>query len=108
MSMMWPPQSVKMVSTPSFFRALATKWPPEITFASRLLRCRVSSAVVALGGLEVGFTVAIVSPDSGINEPYSRFVSGSSGTGNTRCRCGEIAAALGEVADAHGPKHEQP
>jgi hypothetical protein len=33
----------------SFFRALATRWPPEMTPASRLLRCRVSSAVVTLG-----------------------------------------------------------
>src|SRR5438132_156493 len=48
MSMMWPPQSVKMVSTPSFFRALATRWPPEMTLVSRLLRLSVSSAVVVL------------------------------------------------------------
>src|SRR6516162_9067529 len=46
MSMMWPPQSVKIVSTPSFFSALATRWPPETTSASRLLRLSVSSAVV--------------------------------------------------------------
>src|SRR2546427_12837999 len=48
MSMMWPPQSVKMVSTPSFFRALATRWPPEMTPVSRLLRLSVSSAVLVL------------------------------------------------------------
>src|SRR5580700_1568290 len=46
MSMMCPPHRVKMVSTPSFFRALATRCPPEMTSASRLLRLSVSSAVV--------------------------------------------------------------
>src|SRR5208282_3264981 len=30
MSMIWPPQSVKMASTPSFLSALATRLPPEI------------------------------------------------------------------------------
>src|SRR6266851_7105936 len=30
MSMMWPPHSVKMTSTPSFLSALATRLPPEI------------------------------------------------------------------------------
>src|SRR5215472_17796335 len=48
MSMMCPPQRVKIVSTPSFFSALATRWPPEMTSASRLLRLSVSSAVVEL------------------------------------------------------------
>src|ERR1700722_17808759 len=62
MSMMWPPQSVKIVSTPSLFSALATRWPPEITPASRLLRCRVSSAVVLLDGIGVGLTLAMVPP----------------------------------------------
>src|SRR3954466_6379740 len=46
MSMIWPPQRVKIVSTPSFFSAFATRWPPEATPASRLFRRRVSSAVV--------------------------------------------------------------
>src|SRR6267378_8175673 len=46
MSMMCPPQSVKIVSTPSFFSALATRCPPEMTLASRLFRLSVSSAVV--------------------------------------------------------------
>src|SRR5579863_4937081 len=64
--MMWPPQRVKMVSTPSFFSALATKCPPDTTLASRLFRCRVSSAVVALGGFEMGFAVAIGSPNAWI------------------------------------------
>src|SRR5918996_5890965 len=46
MSMIWPPHSVKIVSTPSFFRALAARWPPEMTLAS-VLRCfSVSVAVV--------------------------------------------------------------
>src|SRR5271170_2740075 len=84
--MMWPPQSVKMVSTPSFLSALATRWPPEITLASRLLRCRVSSAVVALTGLGVGFTVAMLSPSSG---------------------CWMLGAALREMLDPHGLQHEE-
>src|SRR5882762_7237206 len=46
MSMMCPPHRVKIVSTPSFFSALATRCPPEMTLASRLLRLSVSSAVV--------------------------------------------------------------
>src|SRR5438270_3403644 len=46
MSMMCPPHSVKIVSTPSLFSALATRWPPEMTVESRVLRLRVSSAVV--------------------------------------------------------------
>src|SRR5690242_12845241 len=46
--MMWPPQSVKIVSTPSLFSAFATRWPPEMTSASRLLRLSVSSAVVVV------------------------------------------------------------
>src|SRR5579872_5455281 len=47
--MMCPPHSVKMVSTPSFFSAFATRCPPETTPASRLFFCRVSSAVVVAG-----------------------------------------------------------
>src|SRR5918911_1579899 len=30
MSIMWPPHRVKMVSIPSAFSALATRWPPEM------------------------------------------------------------------------------
>src|ERR671918_414114 len=46
MSMMWPPHSVKIVSTPSFRSALAARWPPEMTLAS-VLRCfSVSVAVL--------------------------------------------------------------
>src|SRR3989304_3928098 len=33
MSMMWPPHSVKIASIPSFFSALATRWPPEMVSA---------------------------------------------------------------------------
>jgi hypothetical protein len=36
----------EIVSTPSALSALATRWPPEMTFASVLLRLSVSSAVV--------------------------------------------------------------
>src|SRR6266542_6343801 len=46
MSMMWPPHSVKIVSTPSLFSAFATRCPPETTFASRVFCFSVSSAVV--------------------------------------------------------------
>src|ERR1700689_2458389 len=46
MSMMWPPHNVKIVSTPSFLSAFATRCPPETTAASRLLGCKVLSAVV--------------------------------------------------------------
>src|SRR2546429_8926552 len=54
MSMLGPPHSVKIVSTPSLFSALATRWPPEMTVESRVLRLRVSSAggvdAVVVGG----------------------------------------------------------
>ena len=45
-SMMCPPQRVKIVSTPSFASAAPTKCPPEMTPASWLFLARVSSAVV--------------------------------------------------------------
>src|SRR3954451_398592 len=48
--MMWPPHRVKMVSTPSLLRALATSRPPETTSASRLFLCSVSVAVDMIGG----------------------------------------------------------
>src|SRR3954451_19855347 len=66
MSMIWPPQRVKIVSTPSFFSAFATRWPPEATPACRLFRCRVSSAVVECflsivsAGAGTGLTLAMV------------------------------------------------
>src|SRR5271165_1207421 len=49
MSMMCPPHSVKIVSTPSLLSALATRCPPDTTLASRLFCCSVSSAVVDAG-----------------------------------------------------------
>src|SRR3569623_1885461 len=48
MSMMWPPHSEKIVSTPSFLSAFATRWPPETTPALRVFCLSVSSAVVLL------------------------------------------------------------
>src|ERR1700730_2295047 len=45
MSMMWPPHSVKIVSTPSFLSALATSLPPEITLPTLFFCFSVSSAV---------------------------------------------------------------
>src|SRR3954454_11386084 len=54
MSMMWPPQRVKMVSTPSAFSAFATRWPPEISagagsapFVARALSPAVVPVVVS-------------------------------------------------------------
>ena len=44
--MMCPPHRVKTVSTPSFASARAARCPPEMTLSSRLLRARVSSAVL--------------------------------------------------------------
>src|SRR6516225_9593151 len=65
MSMMCPPHSVKMVSTPSFLRALATRWPPETTLGSALLRARVSWAVasVDLTACAVAMKTSLALPD---------------------------------------------
>src|SRR5580692_6934406 len=60
MSMMCPPHSVKIVSTPSFFKALATRCPPETTLASRVFFFSVSSAVVLTGVPETLSTVAFI------------------------------------------------
>src|SRR5665213_329438 len=62
MSMIWPPQSVKMVSTPSFLSALATKCPPETSAASWLLGRSVSSAVVAIGICDNALGTAFMVP----------------------------------------------
>src|SRR5437016_9723851 len=64
MSMMCPPHRVKIVSTPSFLSALATRCPPEMTLASRLLRLSVSSAVVV--ALLSVVLVAVSSMDASI------------------------------------------
>ena len=45
MSMMWPPHSVKIVSTPSFLSARATRWPPEMTLPLRSFLASVSREV---------------------------------------------------------------
>src|ERR1700686_1829016 len=52
--MVGPPQSVNIVSTPSFLSALATRWPPETRAASLLLGRSVSSAVVAVAVIDAG------------------------------------------------------
>src|ERR1700693_965570 len=78
MSMMCPPQSVKIVSTPSFLSALATRGPPDTSAASLLLGLRVSSAVVevpALGAVTDAVVTAFMLP------PASENVA--SGTGDT-------------------------
>src|SRR5713226_3202878 len=51
MSMMWPPHSVKMTSTPSFLSALATRLPPEILALS-----------VTVFGASVGVTLTVPVP----------------------------------------------
>src|SRR3984893_504356 len=66
MSMMCPPHRVKIVSTPSFFSALATRCPPEMTLASRLFRLSVSSAVVV--ALLSVVLVAVSSMDTSIQQ----------------------------------------
>src|ERR1700712_1760169 len=48
MSMIWPPHRVKIVSTPSAFSALATRWPPDSTLPSRRFCASVSSAVLVV------------------------------------------------------------
>src|SRR6266513_1905258 len=78
MSMMCPPHRVKMVSTPSFFSALATRCPPEMTSALRLFRLRVSSAVV-VPRLSV-VLVAVSSMDASIRNNCPRRY-GSRGSG---------------------------
>src|ERR1700747_3713097 len=79
--MMWPPQSVKIVSTPSFFRALATRWPPEMTSASRLLRLSVSSAVVVVL-LSAGLGAV-----SSIKPPFLIPTSATAGSPSSQRRC---------------------
>src|SRR2546423_8450886 len=70
MSMMCPPHRVKMVSTPSFFSALATRCPPEMTSALRLFRLSVSSAVVV--ALPSVVLVAVSSMDASIRNNCPR------------------------------------
>src|SRR5882757_7477638 len=60
MSMMWPPHSVKIVSTPSFFSARATRCPPEITSALRDFCLSVSSAVPAVGRVSMTVDIALL------------------------------------------------
>src|SRR3954464_4239585 len=55
MSMMWPPPREYITSIPSAFRALATRWPPEISPGSTAL---LSGKVVAsAAGVVVALTV---------------------------------------------------
>src|SRR5437763_10547245 len=48
MSMMCPPQSVKIASTPSVLSARATRWPPVISAGASAGACSVISAAVLL------------------------------------------------------------
>src|SRR5262245_24855347 len=49
MSMMWPPQRVKITSTPSFFRARATRCPPEMVPSLSVTSFPQSRPYVAAG-----------------------------------------------------------
>src|ERR1700736_6879534 len=102
--MMCPPHSVKIVSTPSFFSAFATRWPPEATPASRLFLCRVSSGVVDFVCPGTGFTVAI-SPPNCLMVLYlfdSRFDSrGPPVTDGGSCRRRVGRPADGKVTSPH-------
>src|SRR3982074_2040936 len=104
--MMCPPQSVKIVSTPSFFSALATRWPPEATPASRLFLCRVSSAVLDFVCTGTGFTVAI-SPPNCLMVLYlfdSRGPPATDGARRRRCIGGP---ADSEVASPHRLENDE-
>src|ERR1700733_887225 len=119
MSMMWPPHNVKMVSTPSFLSAFATRCPPETTAASRLLGCKVLSAVV------VAAVVAAAEDAGGMVSPRW-----STGSRARRARGGAARLSVarrglhwrapardrfvlhlgtrgGKVLDAHRLQHEQ-
>src|ERR1700757_4612069 len=65
MSIMCPPHSVKIVSTPSFLRALATRCPPETMSGSALLRANVSWAVasVDLTACAIAMKTSLALPD---------------------------------------------
>src|ERR1700741_2447585 len=98
--MMCPPHRVKIVSTPSFFSALATRWPPETTPASRLLRCRGSSAVLdaAAAGVAALMRPASVSPGTALS-------AGTAGAPSAARRA--RGADRLEVPRAHRLEHEQ-
>src|SRR4051794_14317103 len=72
MSMMWPPQGGEITSIPSAFRALATRWPPEISPGSTAL---LSGKVVAsAAGVVVALTVG------GLLGPIRRLVPAAYGS----------------------------
>src|SRR3954454_345136 len=72
MSMMWPPQMAEITSIPSAFRALATRWPPEISPGSTAL---LSGKVVAsAAGVVVALTV------EGLLGPVRRLVPAAYGS----------------------------
>src|SRR5580658_8043589 len=113
MSMMWPPHSVKIVSTPSFFSAFATRCPPETTPASRLLRLSVSSAVEVAGAAGTGLAF-MRSPRS---DPFVTQWGGAPYPSTPRRvrhrrradrRIRRLRADRGEVLGTHRLEHEQP
>src|SRR5579863_8811110 len=83
MSMMWPPHRVKIVSTPSFLRAFATRWPPETSVASLLFGRSVSSAVVELVALgtdaDAVLTAFMLPPDAEYTDCAGGMRAGGSG-----------------------------
>src|SRR6266496_1430049 len=64
MSMIWPPQSVQMTSTPSFLSALATRWPPEMIgpVGSFLVSLFVAMGYLVLAGCPVKILSASLRP----------------------------------------------
>src|ERR1700733_13408845 len=118
MSMMWPPHNVKMVSTPSFLSAFATRWPPETTAASRLLGCKVLSAVVVAGVAAAEDAGVMVSPrwstvSKGAPRPGRAARLSVARCGLHRCPPARDRLVLhlgtrgGKVPEAHRFQHEQ-
>src|SRR5882762_6989256 len=91
MSMTWPPHRVKIVSTPSFLSALATKCPPEMTLASRVFRLSVSSAVVV--PLLSAVLVAVV---SSMDPPFVTLVCDSKDSRGSGTHLGRSSGAWPE------------
>src|SRR5580704_3667376 len=96
--MMWPPQSVKIVSTPSLLSARATRWPPEINVASLLFGRSVSSAVLDAGAPAAGadtVLTALISPPASRNQ--------NSATSPVARRCGGQCRTAGRRRSGHAP-----
>src|ERR1019366_10507768 len=103
MSMIWPPHSVKIVSTPSFLSALATRWPPETRAASLLFGRSVSSAVVAIGaGADAVLTAFMLPPASGNVSYGTKDTTRRPGRGGTGCSRSSVSSHNSPAAEASG------